>query len=179
ERWGCKLHFQFPMVKVLDYGKDWEKLERDPNPFAMVVMAHLKAQEVKDGQERKRWKLHLIRLLYERGFEKKDIQELFRFIDWLIALPPLLEEEFKAEIIQMEEEKMPYMTSIERLGRMANTRENILEAIDARFQVVPEDMASKVKEIRTIETLKTLHREAVTCQSIDAFRKAVSEASVN
>ncbi|MCP4752843.1 MAG: cytosolic protein, partial [Proteobacteria bacterium] len=73
ERWGCKLHFQFPMVKVLDYGKDWKKLERDPNPFAMVVMAHLKAQEVKDGQERKRWKLHLIRLLYERGYEKKDI----------------------------------------------------------------------------------------------------------
>ncbi len=69
----------FSVVKVLDYGKDWEKLERDQNPFAMVVMAHLKAREVKDGQERKRWKLHLVWLIYESGYEKQDILELFRF----------------------------------------------------------------------------------------------------
>ncbi|MCP4756855.1 MAG: cytosolic protein, partial [Proteobacteria bacterium] len=78
-RWGCELNFSFPAVKVLDYGKDWEKLEQDQNPFAMVVMAHLKAREVKDGQERKRWKLHLVRLLYEKGYEKQDILDLLRF----------------------------------------------------------------------------------------------------
>ncbi len=134
---------------------------------------------MKDGHERKRWKLRLIRLLYERGYEKKNILELFRFIDWLLALPAFLEEEFSQEVFQMKEEKMPYITSVERFGRIWEARENILEAIDAQFQVVPKDMASKLNEIRTRETLKALLREAITCQSIDAFRKAVSEASGN
>ena len=73
ERWGCEKIFRFPVVKLLDYGKDWEKLEQDQNPFALVVMAHLKAQSVKDGNERKRWKLHLMRLLFKRGYGRQDI----------------------------------------------------------------------------------------------------------
>lgn len=183
ERWGCEHIFRFPVAKVLDYGEDWERLERDPNPFAMVVMAHLKALEVKDGRERKRWKLHLIRLLYERGYEKKDILELFRFIDWLLALPDDLEEEFNQDVIQMEEKKMPYVTSVERLGIkkgvLQGASEILLKVIETRFRVVPEDLASSLKSIRAQETLEALVQEAVTCQSIDAFRKAISEAHGN
>ena len=29
-----------------------------------------------------RWKTHLARRLYERGYQRQDILELFRFIDW-------------------------------------------------------------------------------------------------
>ncbi len=97
-------------------------------------------------------------------------------IDWLIALPPLLEEEFKAEIIQMEEEKMPYMTSIERLGRMATAREMVLKAIEIKFQTIPEDMKSVVENIRASETLESLLGLAITSENINAFRKAVNEA---
>ncbi len=75
-------------------------------------------------------------------------------------------------------EKIHYET-IAWIYVAASARELILQAIEARFQVIPEDMASKMNEIRTRETLKSLHREAVTCQSIDSFRKAVSEASAN
>jgi hypothetical protein len=53
-RWGCKLTFEFPTAKVLDYGRDWAALAANQNPFAVVVMAHLKAQAVKKGEERKR-----------------------------------------------------------------------------------------------------------------------------
>lgn len=42
-------------------GRDWAALEQDRNPFAVVVMAHLKAREVRDGAERKQWKLRLMR----------------------------------------------------------------------------------------------------------------------
>jgi len=51
------LAFFFPVVQIRDTGRDWATLEQDPNPFAMVVMAHLKAREVRDGAERKQWKL--------------------------------------------------------------------------------------------------------------------------
>ncbi|MFP4350475.1 MAG: hypothetical protein ACLFQY_19455 [Desulfococcaceae bacterium] len=68
-------------------------------------MAHLKARSETQGLARKEWKLHLVRLLLERGYDKKDILELFRFIDWLITLPEDLEIAFKVEVLQIMEEK--------------------------------------------------------------------------
>ncbi len=56
-------------------------------------MAHLKAPETRDDvQQRKTWKLTLIRQLHERGFERQEILNLFcfirfiRFIDWVLAM---------------------------------------------------------------------------------------------
>lgn len=42
--------FQFPTIKLLDYGQQWQDLEDSFNPFAIVVMAHLKVQETKSKQ---------------------------------------------------------------------------------------------------------------------------------
>ncbi|MCP4344676.1 MAG: hypothetical protein GY795_04005, partial [Desulfobacterales bacterium] len=157
ERWGCKHVFTFPIVKVLDWGKNWQKLEQNSNPFAIVVMAHLRARQIKDGRERKRWKLRLIRMLYERGYGRKHILELFRFIDWLLVLPKNLEIQFRKELTQITEgDKMPYVTSIERLAKeeaiIMNSREMVLQAVASRFQTVPEDMVSHVNSIETGET---------------------------
>jgi hypothetical protein len=55
---GCDVRFNFPMVKLLDYADNWTALESNRNPFATVVMAHLKAQETRDDAlSRKAWKL--------------------------------------------------------------------------------------------------------------------------
>ena len=63
-------------------------------------------------------KLRLVRWLYERGYARQDILELFRFIDWVLTLPPGLERRFQVELTQLEvEQQMPYITSIERMGR--------------------------------------------------------------
>lgn len=115
---GCEISFQFPVVKLLDYQQNWQQLEHNRNPFATVVMAHLKAQQTrKVQQERKTWKLSLSRRLYEQGYQQEQIIDLFRFIDWVMALPKELEKEFRQEINQYEEERrMRYVTSIERMG---------------------------------------------------------------
>ena len=39
ELWGCKVQFQFPVVKLLDYADDLPALEGEPNPFGLVVVA--------------------------------------------------------------------------------------------------------------------------------------------
>jgi hypothetical protein len=39
---GSRVSFTFPIVKLLDYRARWQDLERSTNPFATVVMAHLK-----------------------------------------------------------------------------------------------------------------------------------------
>jgi predicted transposase/invertase (TIGR01784 family) len=81
-------------------------------------MAHLKTKETKkDLQSRKEWKFRLTRMLYERDYERQDIMNLFRFLDWILELPEGLKQEFKSDLKRYEQEKqMPYITSIERMG---------------------------------------------------------------
>ena len=88
-------------------------------PFAVVVLAHLGAQDTKgDMASRQQLKQRLIRRLYERGYGREKIVSLFRFIDWLLALPDELEQQIQQTIRALEEERaMPYVTSIERMGR--------------------------------------------------------------
>src|SRR5262249_7255275 len=65
---GCTLDFRFPVVKLLDYAAALQALEQHPNPFATVVLAHLKTQETKrDPAGRQAWKVRLVKGLYERG----------------------------------------------------------------------------------------------------------------
>ena len=118
ELFGCQVNFSFPVVKLLDLGQDWEALANNLNPFAIVVMAHLKAHQTRNNrQERLQWKLSLTRRLYQQGYQRQDILNLFSFIDWLMSLPKNLEQEFWREIRQLEEEtRMPYITSVE-IGR--------------------------------------------------------------
>jgi hypothetical protein len=113
-RWGCLMRLRFPVVSLTDYRKCWADLEASTNPFAVVTQAHLKAQETAGSEsERYRAKLGLIRSLYRRGYQRQEILELFRFIDWVLVLPEGLENQLWAEIEHFEEEqRMHYGTRI-------------------------------------------------------------------
>ena len=53
ELWGCKVGIQFPAIKLLDYEARWSELEQSENPFAIIVMTHLKARATRrDAQGR-------------------------------------------------------------------------------------------------------------------------------
>jgi len=116
--WGCEAVLWFPTVKLLDYRNRQEQLDTEANPFAVLTQSHLKAQETRhDPAQRYTWKLRLIKSLYRRGYDKQDILELFRFIDWLLELPEGLEEQLWNELETYERgEVMPYVTSVERIG---------------------------------------------------------------
>jgi hypothetical protein len=175
--WGCQVGFQFPIVKLLDYKQQWEMLETSDNPFATVVMAHLKAQETRyDESDRKSWKLYLTRRLYEKGYQREDILNLFRVIDWMIQLPQELEQEFWQAIEQYETEKrMPYITSVERMGIAQGTikgrREAIIEVLETRFGTVPQTIFTQLEQMTDIDTLKTLLRQAIAVQDLDEFHR--------
>ncbi len=58
----------------------------------IVVLAHLQSQRERNNPEgRLLGKLALIRRLYERGYTRQAILDLFRFIDWVLELPKDLE----------------------------------------------------------------------------------------
>jgi hypothetical protein len=101
-----RLHFEFGTVKLIDYRTRWAELESSENPFAIVVMAHLKVLETKrDVDQRKAWKFRLPRALYEKGYARQEVLNLFRFIDWIMILPKAAEHSFWQELQSFEEER--------------------------------------------------------------------------
>jgi hypothetical protein len=96
ELWDCSVRMGWPALKLLDYANRVAELEGSKNPFAKVVLAHLKALETrKDPSSRRTWKVRLVRGLYERGFSSEDVRQLLRVIEWLMELPPRLQQDFQ------------------------------------------------------------------------------------
>lgn len=186
ELWGCKVGIEFPVVKVTDYADKWEELEADPNPFAVCVMAHMKAQETHGNvEDRKHWKLYLARRLYEKGYQREDIIRLFRFIDWIMRLPEELEESFWQDIRQYEEEQTtPYITSVERIGikkgiqqgMLEEARDMLMELLEERFELLSSSTVAQIKAIEEREVLKGLFKQALRVQSLDKFKELLSKA---
>ncbi len=59
----------------------------------------------------------MARHLYRAGHERQDVLELLRFIDWVLRLPPELEQRFDENLERFEAEtKMRYVTTRERKG---------------------------------------------------------------
>ena len=61
------------------------------------------------------WKFRLTRRLFERGYDRQQIVGLYRFIDWVMALPDELELEYDRQVDEYQEDrKMEYLSSMER-----------------------------------------------------------------
>ncbi|MCF7996847.1 MAG: hypothetical protein K9L32_13080 [Chromatiaceae bacterium] len=174
--WDCRVEFAFPTVKLLDYTTPvrWAELEASDNVFALVVMAQIKAKVTDDAQTLKGWKFRLIRLMYDRDYERALIEEQLRLIDWMIRLPAALEAEFRQELYAYEEQRqMPYVTSFEQAGiekglqqgeatiLMAQLEEKFGPAsLDAHRERIttaePEQLLQWSKRILSAETPETI-----------------------
>jgi hypothetical protein len=116
--WDCLATIRFPVVKLSDFRANWSLLEASANPFATVVMAHLKTQETQGNPtDRYRWKWAFTRRLYQLGMARDEIIQLYRFIDWLMRLPDELEAEYLQAIETYEKEQtVTFITYAERIG---------------------------------------------------------------
>jgi hypothetical protein len=100
---GTELGFRFAVAKVADYAELVEELLLERNVFAWVTAAHLLAQQTHgkpDARYAARWRL--TKLLYERGWRKRRIIDLFLVIRWLMALPVELERRLWLNIRRLE-----------------------------------------------------------------------------
>ncbi|MCI0460886.1 MAG: hypothetical protein L0Z62_28390 [Gemmataceae bacterium] len=175
--WGCNVRIDFPVVKLLDYAAAWQVLEADPNPFATVVLAHLKAQETrKDPASRHDWKLRLVKGLYDKGYTREHVRQLFRFIDWMMDLPQALDGLFSQEIAQYEEEKkMPFIDLFERTGIKKGQVGAFLEAMEEmlvmRFGEEGLRLLPEIRAIQDLEVLQAVVRGVRTATTPDDLRK--------
>ena len=170
---GCEAGIRFPFVKLLDFAAHEVELEASANPFAKVVLAHLKARETHDNPaDRHAWKLRLVRGLYERGFSAKDVRELFRVIDWMMELPPPLEDVFWQDMAKIQKERhMPFITTPERVGHRRGLRTGIELLLRARFGEEGLKLMPEIQEIHEDEQLKAILTALGTATSPDEVRR--------
>lgn len=176
-RWRFSSYTEFPTVKLLDYKERWSQLEVSSNPFAVLIMAHLSTLEtVGKPKNRLQSKLSLVRGLYERGYNRNQILELFRLIEWMMVLPKPLETTFKQEFQRIQEEgRVPYIVSFVRDGMAIATRESVVEALQTRFEAVPQQVSDRLETIEDIKVLKQLLKEAIRTASVEEFQLRLNE----
>ncbi|MFB8790272.1 MAG: transposase [Potamolinea sp.] len=186
---GCELSLRFPVAKLLDFESQWETLQESINPFGTLVMAHLKTKATRgQPQDRKQWKGSLVRRLFERGYSRTEVVQLFRLIDWMMVLPEELQQEFTQELrLYQEDRLMPFLSRVElhakqegiQEGTLQNAREAVLEVLEARFEVVSPAVNEALNKIVDVAVLKRLLRQASTISSVTEFQQLFNVSEDN
>jgi hypothetical protein len=172
-RWGFHTFTEFPVVKLLDHAAEYQKLESDPNPFAVVVLAHLKALETRGAtKQRHAWKVRLVKGLYGRGMDPEDVRQLFRFIDWVMVLPEPLERVFRQEAEAIRQEKhMPFIDTFQRIAMEKCLLEGIEVALDVKFGAEGLELMPELRQIRDHELLRKILKRIPTADSPAGLRR--------
>jgi hypothetical protein len=155
---GCKQLLEFPTAKLLDYAGQEAELQAAENPFALVTLAHLLTQATRQDMDARfaaKWKL--IQLLYQRGWEKQRIIDLFLVLDWMMRLPEHLKQALWHNIDVIEEkEKMRYVSSIEQFRIEKGTQQGIQQGVQQgealallrllakRFGALPAEITTRI-----------------------------------
>ena len=177
---GSRLSLEFPIAKLLDIPEQ-DLLEKQPNPIALLVLAHRKAQETHgDYMARSVWKLRLIRGLYEGGMRSDDAREMLRIVDWMIDLPAPLQLQFWQNVKEIEQEKqMQYLMYPERVamdkGRSEGQRELIEIAAKTKFsESVAANVLAHLGESPTPDLLKRMHLALLNATSVEELSRQLT-----
>ena len=171
-------------VRVAGRGRrSVDKLAHDPNPFAIITLAHLKTLATQRSDEsRFEWKVRILDYLYEQEWPEDQMADLVRCLDLMMPVTKPRQDEFDSIWRQHEEkQKMPtaFLSNIERkamkTGReeatLSEARSTLLEVLDAKYGRAAEYVAETIKKMGDVALLRALHRSAVTAPSLDDFRK--------
>ena len=180
---GCEVSLKFPIAKLVDYEAQWQDLEASTNPFAVIVMAHLKTKATTGKPiEREQSKWNIVRGLYEKGFGRVEIIKLFQVIDRMMTLPQELAQSFEERLNRFEEEKkVPLLSNMEIRGMEKGTRqtgrESVIIVLRSRLGEVPTEITDSLNNIEDSSLLKQLLEKAVTANSFVEFQQILDSKS--
>jgi len=117
--------------------------------------------------------------LYRKGMSREAIVALYEFIDIVMALPQVTDDELHDEIKQTtEESKMSVLTTAERVGMKNGLKEAISDILEIKFGVVGLELSDHIKQIIDIETLQKIRAGLKQAQSM-AEAEALIRAHAN
>jgi hypothetical protein len=101
-------------IKLLDLRENITALESDANVFALFVAAHLETMATrKDLVKRQEAKIRILSNLQTRQMDRADGARWYQLIDWLMKLPPEMNE----TVYQRQREQgMKYVSYAEQKG---------------------------------------------------------------
>ena len=188
ELWGCQVSLRYPVAKLIDWRDRPEEMLQSDNIFGAVTLAHIRMLETKgDIPGRLRWKVILSQGLYELGYEQEEVEYLFRFIDWLMFLPPEMNQQYYRAMTTYEETGRKRFVSIfEEMGMKKGMeegiekgreegieqglRQTIQQAVEIRFETLPDDIRERIDALSSADALRSLHRAVLTAESIEQIR---------
>jgi hypothetical protein len=132
ETLGCGVRFQYLVVKLLDWevAERWDALWTTCNRIAPAILATVLDRTAKTPEERTQGKIRVLRNLRQRGFERQDIDELYRLIDWILHLPKPQEGEVMRVLEDEKEEgTVSYISFAERHGHEKGLRKGRAEGL--------------------------------------------------
>ena len=162
------------MAKLTDYEERLDELLESDNVFGWITAAHILTQKTKkQHQERYAAKLHLVRILYQRHWEKQRIIDLLYIADWLMQLPDWLNSLIWQELETIEEkENMEYVTSIERIGMVRGQYTLLKSQLECRFGLLPEWASEQLKSAKR-KDLEAWGKAILTAPTLEAvFNKS-------
>jgi hypothetical protein len=160
---------KFPVCKLIDrLDSEWRADNSLPVLLARAQVEALRTAGDAEGRYRAKWLL--VRGLYDLGYNADQVREIFRLIDWMMHLRIDLDERFRDELTTFEEqEKMPYVTSIERLaearGKAEGKAELILALLSEKFDSLPEPAEARMRNL-TSEQLQQLGKDLLSFESL-------------
>lgn len=191
ESWDTNLNFEYKVFKLTDYESKLDVLKADKNVFSIVVLAHLKAIETRrDVRKRLNWKIWLIKLLYERGYKKEAIHNLFYFINWILVLPEEYEKGVENQIKKYEEsKKVAYITNFEKMyikrykeiglkegmekGMEKGKQEGIQLGLEIKFNDKGLKLYKSIEKIHDINFLESFMQEIKKANDIKVLKEYI------
>jgi hypothetical protein len=92
-------------------------LEASDNPIAWVTLVHLRTlQDHHDADKRYAAKLHVTKLLFQHGWNRKRILVLFNVANWMMALPVPYQRRYWKAVLRMQKERdMELLNPLEQM----------------------------------------------------------------
>src|SRR5439155_1149033 len=127
-------------------------------------------------KERKQVKYALTKRLYEKGFQKVEVTNLYKFIDWLIGLPEPLELEYLHDIYEIEEaKKMAYISTAERLGMEKGIEKGIEQGIEIGEHKGVQKAAMALNMLNRDEDIQVIIKTTgLTAEEIELLKKSTT-----
>ena len=137
----------------------------------------------------------MAKMLFGKGYKRSQVIELFRFMDYVLALPQDLEIEYETQMADFEEgSKLTYLSRFEQRamergieqgidkgiekgieqGVVAAARQSVVDVLETRFIRVPRRIIAGVNRIADVKKLRALVRTAAVVENVKEFERHLS-----